>query len=342
MPEIKYLQFGISFVAVSNQGLIPLVSTKLPFIDDDKIETFLMRYTTPIGMMIGQGDQFFTGLYGPFPVTNNNDWIAYTYSFFMLDFDIGTPRDETNIYTIGVLFLPKQMKIPAEILEELFDSFVKEIKNVKSLKDKTIFNEFIKNISMNFKLKSPKIFEKSPQQTPKKEEKKEFFQELPTIESGEALIAVPWILHSVYHGLERASSDVLGGKTNLLEQLAEQYTAEILDRFHLLEKLDIKKDENAVKRAIDLGIEHLEKVGEKVKINPVSDNKFELDIECAFADSVHPYVPIDKCLWIKYLAAIISKVLPPDRDLEIYNSDFDEKGSVTYLEIKKKPFVTIK
>ncbi|MHA2030400.1 MAG: hypothetical protein ACW99Q_13490, partial [Candidatus Kariarchaeaceae archaeon] len=101
------------------------------------------------------------------------------------------------------------------------------------------------------------------------------------------------------------------------------------------------KDENAVKTAINLGIEHLEKVGEKVKINPVSDNKFELGIECTFSDAVHPYVPINKCLWIKYLAAIISKVLPPDKNLEIYDSDFDEKGSVTYLEIKKKPFVTM-
>jgi hypothetical protein len=342
MSDIKFLQFGISFVAVSNQGLTPLVSTKLPFIDDNKIETFLMRYTTPICMMVGQGDQFFTGLYGPFPVTNNKDWIAYTYSFFLLDIDIGTPRDEVNLYTIGLLFLPKILKISSGILEDLFEEFVSEINNVKSLRNKSIFNKFIENIGTHFKLDSPVIHEKSDPKFDIDTEKTDFYQELPTIESGESLLAVPWILHSVYHGLERASSDILGGHSKLLEQLADQYTAEILDRFHLLEKLEIEKDENAVKRAINLGIEHLEKVGEKVKINPVSDNKFELDIECDFSDAVHPYVPIDKCLWIKYLAAIVSKVLPPDKELEIYNSEFVEKGSITILEIKRKPFVTIK
>lgn len=340
MPDTNTLQFGVSFVAVSTKGLTPLVSTKLPFIDDNQLETFLMRYTTPIGMMVGQGDQFFTGLYGPFPVTNKNNWIAYTYSFFLLDVDIGTPRDETNLYTIGILFLPKDVKIPPELLENLFDEFASEINNVKSLQDKSIFDKFIKQIGNNLDLITPIIYDNKVKLTeiPKKDN---YFQELPTIESGESLIAVPWILHSVYHGLERASSDVLGGNSKLLEQLAEQYTTEILDRFHLLEKLDIKKDENAVKAAINLGIEHLERVGEKVKMIAISDNKFKLDIECVFSDAVHPYVPINKCLWIKYLAAIIRKVLPPDKDLEIYDSDFDEKGSITYLEIKKKSFFTM-
>ena len=341
MFDPKKLQYGISFVAVASKGLTPLVSTKLPFIDDSKIETFLLRYSTPIGMMIGQGDQFFTGLFGPFPVLNTNDWVAYSYSFFMLDVDIGTPRDDTNLYTIGLLFLPKSYSISTDSIEELFKGFISGINNVKSLMDKTIFDKFIENLSATLKLSIPVISE-TPLLATNDVKTSSIFQDLPTVDSGESLIAVPWILHSVYHGLERASSNILGGRSNLLDQLADEYTGEILDRFHLLDKLALKKDENAVKSALNLGIEHLEQIGEIVHLIPISENKFKLSIQCAFADSVHPYLPLTKCLWIKYLAAIVSKVLPPDKQLFIYNSEFDETGSVTYLEIKKKPFVTLK
>ena len=145
MNNSEKLQYGLSFVAVATKGLNPLVSTKLPFVDDSKIETFLLRFSTPIGMMVGQGDQFFTGLFGPFPVINTNDWVAYTYSFFLLDVDIGTPRDEANLYTIGILFLPKSYKISSNLVEELFQNFTTEINNVKSLLDKSILSNFPAN-----------------------------------------------------------------------------------------------------------------------------------------------------------------------------------------------------
>jgi hypothetical protein len=318
-------KFGFSFVAVSNQGLVPIVSTKLPFLEDNDIESFLMRYTIPLGMMVAQGDQFFTGLYGPFPIANHNDWFAYAYSFFLLDIDIGTPRDETNIYTIGILFLPKKVRISFDKLEDQFNSFASEIDNVKSLRDKSAFKLFITNISKNFDLSTPQMHDKADQEKVSKNKKRTVpLPELATSKSGEQLLAVPWILHSVYHGLERASFDILGGNSKLLEQLVEENTGEILDRFQLLEKLDIKKDENAVKKAIHLGIEHLEKVGEKVKIHPISDRKFKLEIKCTFADAVHPFIPIEKCLWVKYLASIIRRVLPSDKELKIHNSEFDD------------------
>jgi hypothetical protein len=90
-----------------------------------------------------------------------------------------------------------------------------------------------------------------------------------------------------------------------------------------------------------LGIEHLEKVGEKVKIHPISDRKFKLEIKCTFADAVHPFIPIEKCLWVKYLASIIRRVLPSDKELKIHNSEFDDNGSITLMEIKNKAFITI-
>ncbi|MFW9928690.1 MAG: hypothetical protein ACFFD1_04810 [Candidatus Thorarchaeota archaeon] len=341
MKITEILEFGLSFVAISSKGLVPLVSTKLPFLEDIKLETFLLRYVTPLSMMIGQGDQFFTGLYGPFPVSNTHDWVAYTYSFFLLDVDIGTPRDDTNLFTIGILFIPRIYKIPVNDVEKIFADFSNELNNVKTLIDQNVFQQFVQRMSSLVQLDIPQIIEPKPvvEETPKKKE--QFVQDLNVVENAESLIAVPWILHSVYHGLERASSTILGGRVNILEKLADEYTAEILDRFHLLDKLELKTGENAVKKALNLGIEHLEKVGEKVKIRAVSENKFELWIDCQFADAIHPYLPIDKCLWVKYLAAIVSKTLPPGKELHIYPSAFSDTGSSTFIEIRKKPFITL-
>ena len=85
MPPDKAKVFGLSFVSISEEGLVPVVSTKLPFLpDDSQIEIFLLRYGTPLSMLAGQGDGFYTGLFGPYPVHGTNDWIAMTYSFFIM------------------------------------------------------------------------------------------------------------------------------------------------------------------------------------------------------------------------------------------------------------------
>ena len=74
------VKFGISFVGYSKKGLIPIISTKLPFVHDSlSIDTFLQRFSTPIGMLLGQGDLYQTGLFGSYPVPNINDYVAYHY-----------------------------------------------------------------------------------------------------------------------------------------------------------------------------------------------------------------------------------------------------------------------
>ncbi|MHA2365855.1 MAG: hypothetical protein ACXAC7_17990 [Candidatus Hodarchaeales archaeon] len=334
--------FGISFVTFSKNGLTPITSTKLPFIAESQIETFLLRFSTPLGMMIGQGDQFFTGLYGPFPIANYSDWVALTYSFFLLDVDIGTPRDDANLYTIIILFIPRSYHIPFDLLTEIFKEFVKGLKNVNSLLDISIIDNFCKAISENLLLKIEEIDSKEKQSkliTPVKEP---LHEELKMDYDGESLLAVPWILHAVHHGLERAGADIMGGSSNLIDRLADQYTGEILDKFHLLDRLSIDQKNDVIKAAINLGVEHLERVGEKVELTALSENKFKIVVKCDFTDAVHPYLPIAKCLWIKYIVAIVRTVLPANKEIYINDSEFDDLGSITILEIKRKPFQTLK
>ena len=334
-------------MALSKKGLIPIVSNEMPFnIGTNSTDTFLLRYSTPIGMMLGQGDKYFTGLYGPFPVQNDNEFFAYTYSFFIPDKDIGTPRSDLNIYVFALLFIPKFYYVNSKSLSKKLDEYISNYKDVGDISRKSNFSELLKNISMHlgistYEAQVPIALEISNRGMikPDTQTQKKSPEFIPLEIDGESLVAVPWILHAVYHGLEKATYDLLGESTIIHEELMEQYTVEILNRFHLLDSL-IGENKTVID-ALKLGIEHLERVGEKVKLKVLSENKYELAINCDFADAVHPHLPLSKCLWMRYLTSIVRRVLPPNTDIILGNSEFDQSGSVTIMEIKKRPFKSI-
>ncbi len=351
------MDYGLSIVGYAKTGLIPIISTKLPFLDaSPSLDTFLYRFSTPLGMILGQGDQYYTGLYGPYPVPNYNSYHAYTYSFFLRDTILGTPRDDLNAFLIAIIFVDKEYVIDMPYIEESLDEYVKSLANLNDLLSKSNFellvNKLQKLIFPDIEvLKTPEEVlvhnnnNKSISQThtnpnPAFDVKdNKVFIELKT--EPESIIAVPWILHAVYHGLEQATIDILGENSSLLEILMEQYTAEILDRFHLFDTI-FKKENPTVSDALELGVKHLERVGEYVTVTPLGENKYECSINCSFANAVHPYLPITKCLWMRYLSAMVRKTLPPDKDLHMKPSFFDsEFGSKTIIEIVPKVFKTV-
>lgn len=346
------LQFGLSFVGYSKKGLIPIISTKLPFVQEHStIDTFLYRFSTPIGMLLGQGDSYHTGLFGPYPVPSSNSYNAFSYSFFLPDTILGTPRNDPNAYVIALLFIPKNVTVHRSIIEDVFNTFSSSLNNLNDLLSKKNFELFVKSCN-------EKLFSGSDKLAPKEEEvviprtqivdnsffknnndKNHVFIDLET--KNEDIVAIPWILHAVYHGLEHAVLDVLGDSNSLIEMLMEQYTAEILDRYHLFDSI-FAKEKPDVKDALELGVQHLAKVGEIVTIKALDSNKFECSINCSFASAVHPYLPINKCLWIRYLSAMVRRTLPSDKEMIIHNSDFDPAfGSTTIIEIIPKVFKTL-
>ncbi|HKZ39370.1 MAG TPA: hypothetical protein VJ044_00320, partial [Candidatus Hodarchaeales archaeon] len=271
-----------------------------------------------------------------------NDWIAMTYSFFIMNRGLNAPRWNVNLYSIGLLFLPKSIEIPRNDLAETFERSVESLSNIEDLNDPQIVRHIIEGFEKILKMKATIIRDTKSKIKARKDERKVVREELqvePPM-NPDSMVALPWILHSVYHGLEKASTDILGDASNLLDKLADNYTREILERFHLLDKIGMGST-SAVSQALTLGTEHLSKVGEKVTVTPLSDNRFLIDVECSLANAVHPMIPIAKCLWIKYLSAIVSRVLPPEKEIILQESTVDAVGSRTILEIRPKPFQTV-
>ena len=356
------MDYGLSIVGYSKTGLIPIISTKLPFLakgdDSPSLDTFLYRFSTPLGMILGQGDQYYTGLYGPYPVPNHRGFHAYTYSFFVRDTILGTPRDDLNAFLIVIMFVNKKYVIDMPYIEDYLDNYVKTLKDLNDLLSKANFELLVDNLRDIMVEQEAKVVPKEsrvPEQVlvqndhsksfsvrevdPFHKKDNKVFIELKT--EPESIVAVPWILHAVYHGLEQATFDILGESSSLLEILMEQYTGEILDRFHLFDAI-FEKENPTVADALELGTKHLERVGEYVTVTPLAENKFECSINCSFADAVHPYLPITKCLWMRYLSAMVRRTLPPDKDLVIRPSDFEpEFGSKTIIEIVPKVFKTV-
>ena len=350
------MQFGVSIVGFSKTGLIPVISTKLPFLNyiknsDNSLDTFLYRFSTPIGMLLGQGDLYQTGLFGTYPIPNSNDYIAFSYSFFLPDTILGTPRNDQNAYLIAIFFIPKNLIIDKDSLENLFKDYFNTLSSLDDLVSKENFERLIsflkEKVFSGFdnitptqdESISPKIQTKIKRKSLANTNERVFIN-LAT--EPESIIALPWILHAVYHGLEQATIDILGESNSLLEILMEQYTAEILDRFHLFDEI-FNKDQPNVKDALDLGVKHLARVGEYVTVTPIGENKFQCSIKCSFSNAVHPYLPITKCLWMRYLSAMVRRTLPPDKDIKLRNSSFDsEFGSHTIIEIVPKVFKEIK
>ena len=275
------MDFGLSIVGYSKTGLIPIISTKLPFLNSSEspsLDTFLYRFSTPLGMILGQGDQYYTGLYGPYPVPNFNQYHAYTFSFFLTDTILGTPRDDLNAFLIAIVFVRKEFIIDMPYIDDFLTNYVKLFTNLNDLISKTNFEIFVEKLSSNIfesiskEIKVPQemVVENfnshsvtqtkvNPVEVKVKDKEKEnpVFIELKT--EPESIIAVPWILHAVYHGLEQATIDILGESSSLLEILMEQYTGEILDRFHLFDAI-FEKENPTVADALELGVKHLERL----------------------------------------------------------------------------------
>lgn len=338
--------YGLSILGYSRRGLIPIISTKLPFLDSSiSLDTFLYRFATPLGMLLGQGDQYNTGFYGPYPIPNYSEYHAFSFSFFLEDTILGTPRNDLNAFLIAILFVKKTLNLNKSSIEGFFSNYIKTLNNLNDLLSKPRFEVLTdligEELFQDEKITVPIHEEIIVNEFNSNSENKDYsgdkvFINLQT--EPESIIALPWILHAVYHGLEQATIDILGESSSLLEILMEQYTAEILDRFHLFDSIFEKKNPG-IKDALELGIRHLAQVGEYVTVTPLSENKFVFDIKCTFSNAVHPYLPITKCLWMRYLTAMVRKALPDDKEIHLKNSSFDsEFGSKTILEIVPKVF----
>ena len=195
----------------------------------------------------------------------------------------------------ALLFIPKFYHVDEKSLSKLLNDHIVSYKNVGDLSKNKLFSELLQDIGHHlgistFESQIPVALEIN-KETQIESNRPKINEFIPLDIDGESLIVIPWILHAVYHGLERATYDMLGEASLLHEQLMERYTVEILDRFHLLDSL--MGENTTVVDALKLGIEHLERVGEKIDLTVLGENKFELDINCTFAESVHPHLPRD-------------------------------------------------
>ena len=338
--KIMESQIGLSFVGFSSNGLVPLISSRLPFVKSrNDVESFLLQFSIPLGMMLGQGDNYFTHkLYGSFPVTNNPNWIAYTYPFFILDESIKSPRGHQNMYTFAILFIPQECEINIkEEVETIFKDFITNLSNIDELLHHKAINKLLRKLSDYFKqeigeISLPDNFLPSlVNEVHFKEDSKNEVEDESKIPNK---IALPLLLHSIFHGYEQSTHDVLGKLESNVDLKSDFATLEILEQFKFFDRIDYPV--TTIQQSLDLACQHLSEIGETVNIKPISENKLEIDITCQLAKDVHPFLDVDKCLWIRYLTSILRKVLPKDKEIIVHSSEYDPYGSKSVIEIVSK------
>ena len=89
-----------------------MLSETLPFLNpEDNQDAFLRRLGAFHMTIVGQGDTYAEGLFGPLPVYGYPDYLSYVFSFLMADPTIEDERSGGITYSLMVLFFPKDFSI---------------------------------------------------------------------------------------------------------------------------------------------------------------------------------------------------------------------------------------
>ncbi|MFX0092327.1 MAG: hypothetical protein ACFFBD_11240 [Candidatus Hodarchaeota archaeon] len=142
--ELERLSFA--FLAFKDWGPSPLVHHDMNFTTEDP-DNVLDRLGVFFMAVLGQGDAYYEGLYGPLPVHGYEDQLAYLFGFSVHDASITDERSEETAYCNLVLFFPRKIanylqasfKIISQVLshafseitdiQELTESFLEKIKD---------------------------------------------------------------------------------------------------------------------------------------------------------------------------------------------------------------------
>lgn len=290
-------------------------------------------------MMLGQGDQYFTeNLYGPFPVSKTDQYLSVAYSFFMLGSVEETPRGDVNMFTLAILFLPRSVSFDPRVIQEELRQFTSSLTSVDQLLKNSGVVPFVDKLEVVLGLAENSVTGQPKHRTKNKnstiQAKPIHLEERQKEKKTAVNLEIPLVLHAVYHGMEHATQNIIPNLSDYLDEQADGHTASLMKKFQFSDQ--VEGPCKSVEDALELGKRHLKQLGEEVKIKSISESTFEVVITCGFSSSVHPHLPINKCLWVRYIASILHQCLPNNKKIVVEDSVFEDGGSRSLIRILDK------
>ena len=107
-------RISLAFIKMGQLGPEVMCSDKLSFIPPEHQESchdVLIRNGAFYMTLVGQGDLYSSGLYGPLPVHEDSETLAYVYAFPAQDLDQLDPRARGESYVLACVFFPKDLNV---------------------------------------------------------------------------------------------------------------------------------------------------------------------------------------------------------------------------------------
>ncbi|MFX0093885.1 MAG: hypothetical protein ACFFBD_19255 [Candidatus Hodarchaeota archaeon] len=144
-PQVQTIELpniALSFIKLADYGPEIVLTENLPFLNpEEDQESFLRRLGAFHMTIVGQGDSYSEGLFGPLPVYGTPQFLSYVYSFLIEDPTLEDERSEGYTYALGVLFFPKDFTVAVSsyyAVQEIFRDATRLI-SVASEIDKDFF-----------------------------------------------------------------------------------------------------------------------------------------------------------------------------------------------------------
>jgi hypothetical protein len=134
-PQAREFQkIALTFIKLTDSGPEVMLSETLPFLNpEDDQDAFLRRLGAFHMTIVGQGDTYAEGLFGPLPVYGYPDFLSYVFSFLMADPTLEDERSAGITYSLMVLFFPKDFSVAISSyysIQEIFNSAIRMIDDV--------------------------------------------------------------------------------------------------------------------------------------------------------------------------------------------------------------------
>ncbi|MFX0062944.1 MAG: hypothetical protein ACFFC7_12260 [Candidatus Hermodarchaeota archaeon] len=139
-PQAREFQkIALTFIKLTDSGPEVMLSETLPFLNpEDNQDAFLRRLGAFHMTIVGQGDTYAEGLFGPLPVYGYPDYLSYVFSFLMADPTLEDERSAGITYSLMVLFFPKDFSIAISSyysIQEIFNSAIRMLDDVMDINE---------------------------------------------------------------------------------------------------------------------------------------------------------------------------------------------------------------
>ncbi|MFX1252937.1 MAG: hypothetical protein ACFFCZ_15125 [Promethearchaeota archaeon] len=139
-PQAREFQnIALTFIKLTDSGPEVMLSEILPFLNpEDDQDSFLRRLGAFHMTIVGQGDTYAEGLFGPLPVYGFPDYLSYVFSFLMADPTLEDERSAGITYSLMVLFFPKDFSVAISSyysIQEIFNSAIRMLDDVNDIND---------------------------------------------------------------------------------------------------------------------------------------------------------------------------------------------------------------